>query len=184
MELRRLWTMFVRTFVTVPVISLLIFTVMVDLFSIQFQDWIQILRVAPLLWYNLPFHFVMYMEEGFKIASACSILGVYLFFSLICSIVGHLLLGLGAGSSPVCCCYFMYLKALNRCFFGWWPIDQHLHLFSQLASTLQRSELDVSSNLAWTQMVLWRKKCSDVLSAHTLPTLPPLSSTHLWGPWW
>lgn len=93
-------------------------------------------------------------------------------------------MGLGAGSSPACCCYFMYLKALNSCFFGWSPIDQHLYLFSQLASTLQWSELDVLSHLAWTQVVLWREKCApSTHTSHSSPFIlyPPIPTSGVLG---
>lgn len=174
MEFRRLWTMHFSTFVTVPVTSLLIFAAISPLTGHEF-------------WGLCPFHGATYLCilwcYGRRIlnGSACSI---SLFFSLIGPIVGHLLLGLGAGSSPACCCYFMYLKALNSCFFGWSPIDQHLYLFSQLASTLQWSELDVLSHLAWTQVVLWREKCApSTHTSHSSPFIlyPPIPTSGVLG---
>lgn len=72
--------MFIRTFVTVPVISLLIFIVMVDLFffpklNTNFED------CTPSV-VQCSFPFCDAHEEGFKIASACSIPGYLLIFQL------------------------------------------------------------------------------------------------------
>lgn len=80
--------------------------------------------------------------------------------------------------------FHVHLKALNRCFLGWSPIDQHLYLFSQLASTLQWWELDVLSHLAWTQVVLWREKCApSTHTSHSSPFIlyPPIPTSGVLG---
>lgn len=174
MEFRRHWTMHFSTFVTVPVTSLLIFAAISPLTGHEF-------------WGLCPFHGATYLCilwcYGRRIlnGSACSI---SLFFSLIGPIVGHLLLGLGAGSSPACCCYFMYLKALNSCFFwmvthwstlvSFFPVSKHV--------AVVRVRCFVSSGLDPSGFVEG-EMCSQHTHFPLFPLYPLPTHTHLWGPW-
>lgn len=103
MELGRLCTMFITTFVTVLVISLFILTSVVALFPPpQLNPSVEDCYCSVV---QIGFYFVIYIGEGFEIMSACSISGYLLIFQLnwICCFCCILVLAVVQHASLISC---------------------------------------------------------------------------------